>query len=121
MGNFHLLYVSWADMCQDPKKIRDPGSQDPGSEILEDLGSYILFSLGILEILDFVTVTAILPWDARDLGSRTEKILLDPEDPLSSLGKLSCRSWILHNNMSLYLEDPLHPNSAFGSPYLCAA
>ena len=45
------------------------------------------FSLGILEILD--PVTATLPWDPRDLGSRTEKILPDPGDPGSSLGKLS--------------------------------
>ena len=37
----------------------------------------------MLEILD--SVTAILPWDPRDLGSRTEKILLDPEDPRSNL------------------------------------
>ena len=38
-----------ADMCQDPKKIRDP--QDPGSQILEDLGSYIfIFSLGLRDL-----------------------------------------------------------------------
>ena len=45
------------------------------------------FSLGILEILDLVTAT--LPWDPRDLGSQTEKILPDPGDPGSSLGNLS--------------------------------
>ena len=43
--------VTKADMCQDPKKIRDPGS--PGSGILEDLGSYIF----------------IFPWDLKDPGS----------------------------------------------------
>ena len=37
------------------------------------------FSHGILEILD--PVTATLPWDPKDLGSRAEKILLDPGDP----------------------------------------
>ena len=42
------------------------------------------FSHGVLEILG--PVTATLP---RDLGSRTEKILLDTGDPGSSLGMLS--------------------------------
>ena len=76
-------------MCQDPKKIRDPGS--PGSRI-QDLGVGILdlafsFSLGILQILN--PVKATLPWDPRDLRSWTEKILLDPEDPGSNMCELS--------------------------------
>ena len=67
------------------------------------------FSLGIIEILD--PVTATMPWDPRDLGSRTEKILLDLGDPGYSLGKLS---WDLRGlgsctTISPYLEDPLHP------------
>ena len=76
-------------MCQDPKKIRDPGStgsriQDPGSwRILDPIFS---FSHGILEILNLFTAT--LRWDPKDLGSRTERILLDPVDPVSSLSRL---------------------------------
>ena len=73
-----------------PRSQKDPRSwipriQDPGSCGILDLA----FSLshGILKILD--PVTAILPWDPRDLGSRTENILLDPGDPGSSLSKLS--------------------------------
>ena len=93
-------------MCQDLKKIWDPGS--PGSRI-RDLGSFS-FSLGILEIFDPVTTT--LWWDPGDLGSRIEKILLDPGDPGSSLGKLS---WDLADLRSCttichcHLVEPLHP------------
>ena len=61
--------------------------QDPGSEILEYIGSSFLFSLGILGILN--PVTATLPWDPRDFGSQTEKTLLDSGDPGSSLCELS--------------------------------
>ena len=97
-------------MCQDPKKIRDPGS--PGSRIPDLAGSWILFSFshGILEILD--PFTATFPWDPRDLGSQlTDKILPDPGDPGSSLSKL----WDLADLgsyttiMSLYFDHPLHP------------
>ena len=57
----------------------DRSKKDPGSGIyrIQHLGSWrtldliFSFSHGILEILD--TVTATLPWDSRDLGSRTEK------------------------------------------------
>ena len=73
-------------MCQDPKDPRHvPRCQDPGSCRILDL--IFSFSQGILEILDPVTTT--LPWDPKDLGSRIEKILLDPGDPGSSLSKFS--------------------------------
>ena len=97
-------------MCQDLKKIRDPGS--PGSRIRDIAGSWILyfdFFHGILEILDPVTT---FPWDLRDLGSQTEKILLDPGDPGSSLSDLS---WVLADlgsyttTMPLYFEHHLQP------------
>ena len=65
-----------------PRSGLDP--QDPGSFRILDP---ILFSCGILEILD--PVTATLPWDPRDLGSQTDEILPDPGDPGSSLSKLS--------------------------------
>ena len=89
-----------ADMCQDPKKIRDPGSA--GSKIWDLEGSWILyfhFSRGILEILD--PVEPILSRDPRDLGSWTDKnaagswrswILL--QQPVTG----SCGSWIFHSN-----------------------
>ena len=96
-----------------PRSQKDPISwipriQDPGScGILDPIFS---FSHGILKILD--PVTAILPWDPRDLGSRTENILLDPGDPGSSLSKLS---WDLADLgscttiRSLYFEHLLQP------------
>ena len=68
-----------------PRSQKDPRSwiskiQDPGfCGILDIIFS---FSHGILKILDLVM--AMLPWDPRDLGSRTEKIMLDPGDPGSS-------------------------------------
>ena len=44
----------------------------------------------------------------RDVGSRIGKILLDSGIHLGQVIVGSCRSWILHNDMSLYREDPLH-------------
>ena len=64
----------------------------------------------IVEILDPVTST--LSWDSRDLWSRTEKMLLDPESPWSYLAELS---WdhadpeFCTTIMSLDLQNPLHP------------
>ena len=95
-----------------PRSQKDPRSwipriQDPGSCRILDL--IFSFSHGILEILDHVTTT--FPWDPRDLGSRTEKILLNPGDPGSSLSNLS---WDLADLgsyttiMPLYFEHPLH-------------
>ena len=91
-----------------PKRsgILDP--QDPGSEILKDLGSYVF----------------IFSWDLGDLGSCHSNIAVgsygswisDRKDFLGSWGSWiqlgqvmvgPCRSWILHNNMSLHLEDPV--------------
>ena len=80
-----------------PRSQSDPGSwisriQDPRSWGILDL--IFSFSLGILEILDPV-LDRILDHvkdpvtDPRDLGSRTERITLDPGDSGSSLGKLS--------------------------------
>ena len=46
-----------------------------------------LFSHAILEVLD--PVTAILPWGPRNLGFRTENILLAIGDPGSRLSRLS--------------------------------
>ena len=111
-------------MCQGPKKVRDPGS--PGSRV-RDLGRILdlifSFAYGILEILN--PGAASLPWDTRDLGSRTEEILLDPGDPGSRLSRLS---WDLadlgsyRTIMSLYFEHPLHPMKFCSvSPFLCAA
>ena len=95
-----------------PRSQKDPRSwipriQDPGS--CRILDSIFLFSHGILKILD--PVTAILPWDPRDLGSRTENILLDPVDPGSSLSRVS---WDLADlgsciTMSQYFEHLLQP------------
>ena len=82
---------------------------DPESGILQDLGSHF-FPHGILEIL--VPVTATLPWDPRNLGSQTAKILPDLRDPGSSLTKVS---WDLEGLgsyttiMSLDFEHPLSP------------
>ena len=69
-----------------PGSQKEPGSwilriQHPGSWTILDL--IFTFSHGILEILD--PVTATLPRDPRDLGSRTEKILPDPGYPGSCL------------------------------------
>ena len=69
-----------------PKRSGTLDLQDPGSGILEHLGSYIFISHGILEILD--SAKATLSWDPMDTASRTEKILLDPGDPGSSLDNL---------------------------------
>ena len=100
-----------------PRSQKDPRSWIPS---IQDLGScrildlIFLFSHGMLEILDPVKTT--LPWDTRDLGSRREKILLDPGDPGSSWSKLS---WDLADlgayttKMSLYFEHPLHPMKFF--------
>ena len=62
-----------------------PRIQDPGSCKILDL--VFSFFRGILEILDLVTAT--LPWDPRELGSKIDKILPDLGDPGSSLSKLS--------------------------------
>ena len=94
-----------------PRSQKDPGSwisriQDPRSwGILDRIFS---FSHGILEILD--PVMATLSWDPRDLGSRTEKILLDTGDPGSSLRELS---WDLADfgfctTVCHYFEDTWH-------------
>ena len=99
-----------ADMCQDPRKILDPGSQNPKSRMSEDFGSCI----------------SIFTWDLRDLGFchsyivvesqgswiSDGKMSLDPGDPRSSLGRLS---WDLADLgscttiMPLCLEDRSHP------------
>ena len=99
-----------ADVCQDRKKIWETGS--PRSRIRDLGGSWIvfLFCHGISETMD--PVTATLPWDPRDLGSRTEKILLDPEDPGSSLSRLSWDVADLGSyktTLSLYSKHLLHP------------
>ena len=89
---------SWISRIKDPRSWRI-------------LGLIFSFSHGVLDILN--PATAILPRDPRDLGSRTEKILLDPRDPGSSLNRLS---WDLADLgcyptiMSLYFEHPLHPS-----------
>ena len=70
-------------MCQDPKKIWDPGSS--GFSI-RNLDLIFSFSSGILEMFD--PVTAKWSWDPRNPGSQTEKMLLDPRDPGSYLDKL---------------------------------
>ena len=82
-SNF-IRHVHKQTCAKIPKRAGILDLQDPGSEILDIVLS---FSPGILQILDLVTAT--LPWDPRDLGSRTEKILLDPGDPGSSLSRLS--------------------------------
>ena len=61
------------DMCQDPKMIRDPS--DPGSGILEELGSYI----------------CIFSWDLIDLG------LYHGNIAVGAYG-----SWISDRNILLY-------------------
>ena len=70
-------------------------------------------------------VTATLPWDPRDLGSRTENILLDPMDPGSGLSKLSWDPADLRSYttiISLYFDIIyIQRNFASGSPYLCTA
>ena len=96
-GAHHIYKGLPEDMCQDPKKIPDPGSC--GSQILQDLGSYMF----------------IFSWDLRDLGSCCGKIaegswgslIWDRQDFVGSWGSWiqieqlvvrSCRYWILHNN-----------------------
>ena len=72
------------------------------------------FSCGILEILD--PVTATLSWDPRDLESQTERMLLDPGNHESCLGKLSWDFVDLGSCttiMPLYLKDPLYPLKFF--------
>ena len=99
-----------ADMCQDPKKIRDTGS--PGSRIwdIEKFWIIFLYSRGILGILYPITVT--FSWDPIYPGSQTEKMWMDPWDPGFRLVKFS---WDLVDLgscitiLSLYLADPLHP------------
>ena len=114
-----------------PRYQKDPGSfipkiQDPGSWRILNL----IFSIsrGILETFD--PVTATLSWDPRDLGSLTEKMLLDLgildskiQDPnIQDLGILDpgCLGklpWGLVDlvspttimSMYLLLEDYLHP------------
>ena len=84
--------------------------QDPISMTLVDPVSYIFaFRHGILGTFD--SVAATLSWDPRDLGSQTENMPSDPDDPGSCLGELwdfadigSCIAIV-----SLYLEDHLHP------------
>ena len=93
--------ISQKDRRSGISSIQDPGFY----RILDRIFS---FSHGILEIL--VPVTKF-PWDPRDLGSRTDMILLDPEDPGSSLSSLP---WDLADLgsytiiMSLYFDHPLH-------------
>ena len=65
--------VSWISRIQDPRPWRI-------------WGPIFSFSLEILDILD--PVTATLPRDPGDPGSRKEDILLDLGDPGSRLGKL---------------------------------
>lgn len=61
-------------------------------------------------------MTASLSWNPRDLGSQTENLLRDLDDPGSCLGKVS---WDLADLgsckaiMSLDHEDTLHPIFAF--------
>ena len=94
--------------------------QDPG--YLRILNLTLLFSHGILDIKNPATST--LSWDPRDLGSQTDKILLDPGDSASCLGK---PPWYVVDlgactaMMSLYLETLLHPMKFcfwFSSPYV---
>ena len=95
-----------------PRSQKDPGSwisrfQDPGSWRILDL--IYSFFRWILKILDPVIVT--FSRDPRDLGSWTDKILLDRGDPGSSLGKLSWDPADLGTYKtitSLYFEHPLH-------------
>ena len=79
------LTVSVRHMPKSPKRSDILDSQDPGYWKILDL--IFSFSRGILEILDF---RATLSWYPKDIGSQTEKLLPDHEDPRSWLGKLSC-------------------------------
>ena len=105
-GNFWSYMTKTCAKIPKRSEILDP--QDPGSSRILDL----IFSSShrILEILD--PVTATLPWDHRDLGSQTDKILPDLGDPGSSLSKLP---WDLADLgsyttiMSLDFDHPLHP------------
>ena len=93
-----------------PKRSGILDLQDPGSGILEGLGSYIFFFRGILNILD--PVMATFSRDPKDIGYWTEKILLDPGDPGFSLIKLSWDPADLgpyRTISSLLFEHPLHP------------
>ena len=105
--NRHGMHQTCANI---PKRFEILDPQDPGSGILQDLGSCLSFSHGILEILDPVTTT--FPWDPGELGSCTEKILLDPGDPGSSLSNLlyDLADFGSYTTiMPLYFEHPLHP------------
>ena len=107
----YIKEVSRQQTCAKiPKRSQILDPQDPGSGILQDLGSCIFtFSW---DPKDLDPVTAILPWDPRDLGSQTGKILLDPGGPGSSLSRLS---WDLEDLGScttirpLYFDHPLQP------------
>ena len=110
-GKFRLLWgVFRPDMCQAPKKIRDPGSS--GSMIWDIEGSWILYFYFTIEILGILNPDEpILSRDPRDLGSRTEKHVADPGDTGSCVSNLS---WDLVDLgfftviMALHLEDHLH-------------
>ena len=81
-----------------PRFQKDPGSWIPGIQDTSFCGILDLmfsFSRGILEILDLVT--AALSRDPRDLGSQTEKMLLDAVDHGSyDCVAGSCRSCTLN-------------------------
>ena len=135
-GWWRLVCVGWDDKWLVTKlRLFDrhvPRSQkDPRSWIsrIQDLGSWKLldlifsFSDGILEILD--PVTATLPWDHRDLGSRTEELhrilgILDPAwaGCRGILQILDRTRQLCHCILNiLYIQW----NFASGSSYLCAA
>ena len=76
-------------MCRDTKNIRDPGSQDPGSKILEDLRSYVFIFFWDLRDLGSCYGNIAMGSYPRDLRSRPQKILLDPGYLGSSLRELS--------------------------------
>ena len=96
----NLCLKLWADLCQDPKKIRDPGSA--GSKIWDLGGSWIQnfrFCWGILGILD--PAFQILLRDPGDLGSSTSDLSRDPGDSRScSLHFRFCRG-ILNPEFSI--------------------
>ena len=102
-GGFEHLNTSTRHV---PRSEIDLGYRIPRIQELRSwriLDLIFSFSHGILEILD--PVTATLPWDPRDLGSRTEKILLDPGYPESSSGELS---WDHADLGSCITKVPLH-------------
>ena len=82
------------------------------SRIRDIEGYWILYFYLSWDRGDFVSRHDNIPWDPRNLGSRTENSLLDPGDPESTLSRLSLDLADLGSYttiMSLYFEHPLHP------------